>query len=150
MSDSTELSIWIFDWPNLLGGGIGVIGLLFAITSFVMLYKKKVPKFSMKSTNIFSDYSGILPGLLIKYLENPVSNLTVTKVAFWNAGRQTIDGTDVAVADPLRVEVDVDFRILDARLIGTSSDNPKKKQPGHRIVRGSKVCVPQVRFSRQE
>jgi hypothetical protein len=50
------------------------------------------------------------------YGGQPVKNLTVTKLLFWNAGRETITGADVARADPLGIHVS-DCEILDAKIL---------------------------------
>jgi hypothetical protein len=56
------------------------------------------------------------------YAGKPIENLTVTKVAFWNAGKETIHSNDIASADPLVVKIKNDHEMLNAKV--TYSKNP--------------------------
>jgi hypothetical protein len=46
----------------------------------------------------------------------PIRNLTVTKVSFWNGGRQTINASDVVKADPVRITL-TEGHILEAPVL---------------------------------
>lgn len=53
----------------------------------------------------------------MRYSGPQIENLTVTKIAFWNAGRDTIDNQDVASAGPF-VHVKEGYKILDVKIRG--------------------------------
>jgi hypothetical protein len=63
-----------------------------------------------------------MPDLAISYRGEPVKNLTVSKVFFWNRGADTMDGDDISDRDSLRVlSKDVDVKLLDAHVLQTNS-----------------------------
>ena len=71
-------------------------GILF---SFILNYafyrlsiRTKQPSWAINSNNLISGFSAKLPDLDIKYLGKGIENLTISKVMFWNAGNQTIEG----------------------------------------------------------
>jgi hypothetical protein len=47
------------------------------------------------------------------YSKQKIKNLTVTKFAFWNAGKETINNTDIAKSQPLKIIIDNNHEILD-------------------------------------
>jgi hypothetical protein len=51
------------------------------------------------------------------YAGERISNLTTTKLAFWNNGKDTINGSDIASADPLMVKVNDGCKILDSSVL---------------------------------
>jgi hypothetical protein len=53
----------------------------------------------------------------IKYNEIPVKNLTVSKFAFWNGGKDTIDRKDIPDLSKLSIQVKDDIEIYDARIV---------------------------------
>src|SRR5439155_27204900 len=57
----------------------------------------------IRSNNIFSGLERTIPDLEVKFpgYGSPVKALTVTKIAFWNAGTETIDRHDVVKDNPL-------------------------------------------------
>lgn len=50
-------------------------------------------------------------------LANKIENLSVSKIALWNSGRDTIDYTDVAKNDNLKIIIDSQYRILDCSIL---------------------------------
>lgn len=53
----------------------------------------------------------------ILYAGNKVNNLSITKIAFWNDGKETINNSDVAQNNPIRLIIDKDCIFLDAEII---------------------------------
>lgn len=53
----------------------------------------------------------------ILYAGNKVDNLSITKIAFWNDGKETINNSDVAQNNPIRLIIDKDLYFLDAEII---------------------------------
>lgn len=49
----------------------------------------------------------------MRYAGEQIENLTVTKIAFWNAGNDTIKGQDIDKNKPLTVHIDIDFDYFD-------------------------------------
>lgn len=101
---------------------IAIIGVILAIIFFIKSRRKKLPLYSKKSINIISDFISTLANLDIKYKEEPIQNLTLTKMVFWNGGNVTIENTDIASADPLTIQAKEGSKILRADIIQKSSD----------------------------
>ena len=84
--------------------------------------RTKVPCWGVRTTTLVEGYSSSLADLRIAYKEHLVEDLSVSRIVFWNDGRETIDGGDIAAANPLRVATEGDVRILDAKVV--ASNNP--------------------------
>jgi hypothetical protein len=108
------------NWLNILSLLFGVIG-VFGIPLSIILYfkskKNKSPCFAVRSNNLISDSEKIAAPLKILYADQPVKDLTVAKILFWNDGQETIDKTDVVTSDPVKICIKGGYKILDAKLI---------------------------------
>src|ERR1051325_1942562 len=94
-----------------------LFGLLFSAALSYSFHRfsirTKQPYWAIKSTNMVQGFSRQLPSLNIRYGDSEVENLTVSKVMFWNAGNQTLDGQDISRVDPLRIEPVGSTKMLD-------------------------------------
>jgi len=102
---------------------IGTLGLISGFVLFFLGRRVKKPCWVITSNNLIAGFTAKLPKLEIKYLDQKVENLTSSKIIFWNAGKETIDGSDIADADPLRITAIGDVKILDAKLLMTNNDS---------------------------
>jgi len=107
-----------------IGSVIGIIGIIIAWLS----YERKVPCWWLEGHVLveggLSEY-GELELFFGESSENDhvkVDRVTVTDIFLWNAGRKTIDGTDIARGDPLRVEMVTDDEMLKAGIVHASRD----------------------------
>ena len=100
-----------------------VIGLI-ALVLYVKDRKAKKPRCKTKSYNIIRDFEAKSVPLDIRYLDTgeKVENVTVSKVAFWNAGNDTLEESDVAKKDPITLRVTNGCKILYAKRIFTKND----------------------------
>jgi len=104
-ASSEVLSFFSNPWIGIISFITGLIGFYLRVTSAINSSKKrKIPSYRMRSINVISKEE-IIPDLNITYKENPVSNLTVTKIAIWNSGKETINAMDVPEGDPIRIPV---------------------------------------------
>ncbi len=107
-----------------IGLVVGVLGFVLGPLTGYYFYRKSIrqrePWWSRKGTTLIRDYSKRLPGMDILYDGNPVPNLTITKILFWNHGAETIDSSDVSVNDPLRIETTADSAMLDVRILASN------------------------------
>jgi len=100
-------------------GGI-IITLLGVLLAFYFYSKSKRVRKSVYhkvSFNLINGSISKLKGLEVNYKGNHVNNLTITKVAIWNAGNQTINNTDIVALDPLRVEASEANEIYNIEII---------------------------------
>jgi hypothetical protein len=101
-----------------LGGLIiGLIGIILAIYFFVKSKKLKKKNYQLKSFNLIHESVSDLPDLEVKYKGNEVNNLTITKIAIWNSGNQTINSQDLVDLDPLRIYGSEGIEVFDIEII---------------------------------
>lgn len=110
-------------WITLGGFFIGLLGLVLAVVFYVKAKKDRVPIYELSSSTLIDGVDKTLEGLQLHYRGQPQSRITVTKIAFWNEGRETIDKGDLVGADPVRIDCPPDVAILDAQIIQLSSSS---------------------------
>ncbi len=111
-----------------LGGFlVGIIAIIIAVIFFLRSQKARKPTFFIKSYNLLSDFSSKLDKLQILYGNTGIKNLTVSRIAFWNDGAETIEASNIVEADPLRIEGGGDCDILDAYIIQENNKANKFK-----------------------
>jgi len=97
--------------------GFFLIAAVLAILLFFKGKKIRKPTYYIKSHNLVRDFTSKLDKLQMFYGGTNVKNLTASKVAFWNDGGETINKSDIADTDPLRIEAVGTCEILDASVI---------------------------------
>jgi tetratricopeptide (TPR) repeat protein len=83
-----------------------IIALFLALIGILLTIKfnrEKLPFYSLEGFNLIRDLSNALDSLEVLYKKNKINSLTVTHIAFWNAGRETINRADIVSRDPLRL-----------------------------------------------
>ncbi len=87
----SKLKDWLKEnpWWGALGFLIGVTSIIVAIILFMMGRYTKEPTYAIQSTNLIQDFTSHFEALEVSYAGERVSNLTATKVAFWNNGKAT-------------------------------------------------------------
>ncbi len=120
-----QLNAWIVDngskdFINLSGFLITTISSILAIVFYFKGKKEKIPIYAIRTNNLIRGYGKEYSRLTVSYGGEEVENLSVAKVIFWNSGRETIRNTDIPNGDRVRIEAATDFRILDAKILGTS------------------------------
>ena len=104
-------------WVTTIGIILGIIGPVLAIVFYYKSLRIKIPTYSVRSLNVVTDSITKVPNLEMQYLGVKVQNLTISNLAFWNDGRETMRNTDIAKTDPLRIEIKSGFEMLDAQII---------------------------------
>lgn len=103
----------IFNYTvGIIGTILGIIGIVLAVKSI----KKKEPTYSIKSVNVISDYATKFENLTVAYKDEKVENFTVSKILFFNRGRETITKEDVDTISPLKISSET-CNILDASIL---------------------------------
>lgn len=107
-----------------------VIGLIFTILSVVIAIifylrskKEKIPYFEISSNTILEKLHKSLDGLEVHYKGEAQERITVTKVVFWNDGKETIDRNHLVEKDPLRLICPLSTKILDVRIVDCSAES---------------------------
>lgn len=114
---------WLNDnqWLNVIFLLFAILGIIVSIYLYRKGKRKKKPLFSKRSVNVVSDSIQSFGDILVTYLGKPVENLTVTKVAFWNAGNETLNSSDQAPTDKLRIETEEGIQLFKADIIFESN-----------------------------
>lgn len=110
-----------------------ILSVFLAIIFYRLSKREKKPYWSIGSNNLIEGFSSQVPGLEISYNNQKVENLTISKIVFWNDGKETIHGTDIAEADPLQIIARGNVKILDIKVLKTNSEasrfcNPNDSQ----------------------
>lgn len=101
-------------------GLVGVALALFAI--HLQIKDKKRPCYAVLSQTIVSDANSILSGLHVIFKGIPQDRVTVSRIIFWNDGRDAIKCEDISKASPIRVAVAPGAEVLSCSLLGSASD----------------------------
>ena len=102
-----------------------IISVFVAIVSIAITFKSKrerKPRYSILSYNIIKDFVNMFDALEIRYAGQTVKDLTVSKIIFWNAGRETIDKDDIVKADPITIRMSDNYKILDQNIIAMNNE----------------------------
>ena len=109
--------VWIWICTN----WFGILGLALGLLSTILVYrwqrKEKRPYYSRRTTVIISNAKEAFPAVGIHYKGHvdDLDNLSVTLIVVWNAGRATIDKSDVVLLKPLSIRT-----LHSVKLLGTS------------------------------
>jgi hypothetical protein len=128
---------WLNDnqWLNVIFLLFAILGIIVSIYLYRKGKRRKKPLFSKRSVNVVSDSIQSFGDILVTYLGKPVENLTVTKVAIWNSGNETLNSSDQAPTDKLRIETEEGIQIFKADIIYESNQtNNFKVQINSNIV----------------
>lgn len=89
---------------NIVSLALGIAGVLSSIYFYIRSKREKRPVFHTKKFQLVKDKVSDVQGLAIMFEGQQVKTLSITKLAFWNAGARTIDRADIVESDPLRVD----------------------------------------------
>lgn len=114
------------DWlsspiATLIGLLAGLIGLILTIVFYFKSKRDKEPYWSIWTIGLFKNFSSTVEGLEAQYLGEKVKDLSISNVIFWNHGRLTINQSDLTEADPLRLELKGNRRILNATVLAVNN-----------------------------
>lgn len=103
-----------FGWAGLIGT---ILGIYFAWYFYAKALRLKEPFWNFKNVNLVRDSISQVDGLEMLYKGEKIPSLSIGKVVFWNRGAETISGTDITTADPIRILPTHGGRILSAKLV---------------------------------
>ena len=88
---------------NLISLIIGLCSLIFAIVFYYRSRKIRRPVYAVRNTNLIKEKAQKITNIEILYNKSKIDNLSVARVAFWNRGRETIDRSDIAPINKIRL-----------------------------------------------
>jgi hypothetical protein len=96
---------------------LAIISIGIAFYFYFRSQKMKLPAYALRSVNLIQNLVGKFEKIEMYYSGDRIENLTASKVAFWNEGKDTINYSDVAPANPIEIFVQEGLKILDAKII---------------------------------
>ncbi len=93
------------------------IGIAVSLLLFFLSRKKRIPIYRCRTTRLITSSLNQIDGLDILYDNKKLNALSISKVALWNAGRETISGTDVSELDRLRVSLNTKYEFLSCHIL---------------------------------
>jgi len=102
------------------GPVLNLIFLIIAILSIIIAiyHGRKIKKlvFNLRSNILVTSYGNALPQLEILYKGVKVPNVTIAKVAIWNAGNDVINRQDIPNLDGVRIILKKPFEFLETSI----------------------------------
>jgi hypothetical protein len=115
----------VCDWATKEWFGVFclIVGVLLSIYFYFIGKRERRPYYFLKSNNIVKKAHEMIPGLKLHFAGygEDLFDFTVTKLVFWNKGRETIRKEDVASADPIKVNANDGALILSASILFQSN-----------------------------
>lgn len=96
---------------------LAVLSLILAFYFYLKSKKDKRPLYNITSSQIIRDNLTSIENLKFYFKDKPLNKLSQTKIAIWNAGKETIRSTDLVSSDKLRIETSKDIEIYDYNIL---------------------------------
>ncbi|MDR2207263.1 MAG: hypothetical protein LBE36_14025 [Flavobacteriaceae bacterium] len=110
-------TIWNFIHQNWLTILIGLLGFLMSIYLYFKGKRSRIPTYNIRTINLVQENINKIETVEILYSKKKIKNLSVSKIAFWNNGRETITSDDVASKNTVRLVIEENYIFLDANII---------------------------------
>lgn len=97
-----------------------VLSILGISSSIYFYYKsiiKKEPIYILRTFSLITNSFNKIPCISIKHDDKEIKDLSITRIAFWNNGKATIDINDIAKKNPLKFIIDKKYEILNAEIL---------------------------------
>ena len=102
---------------NIITLVLAISGIVFTIYYYYKSKKVKIPTYVVRTINLVREKIQKIETVQILYSGEKINNLSISKIAFWNEGRETINFKDVAKSNSLRVVIEKEFNILDCEVL---------------------------------
>ena len=108
---------WLSQNPwNVVFLVLTIFSMVLSLTLYVKGKKERRPCFNLRTFQLIQDSISKIEAVEIRYQGQIVPNLSMTKLALWNAGREAINSQDIASKDPLRIAVTPQAILLGAEI----------------------------------
>ena len=101
--------------------GLSILGLVLAVIFYSKSKREKIPCFDYSTRVIIDGLTSVLDELDVSFRGVSQRRVTLTKVLFWNEGRETINNSDLVDLNPLRIVLPSNSLILDCQIVAYSS-----------------------------
>jgi hypothetical protein len=110
-------------WLNILFLILTLIGIFLSFYFYFKSLKTKNPVYAAETTNLINSKISTIQNIEIKYRDTILKNLSITKLAFWNSGNESIRREDIAKQKPLQIISKENIQIYDFDLINANAVN---------------------------
>lgn len=99
---------------NLVLGVLTILGFWLSYIGYLRARRVELPRYATRSSNIINKSTSFTTSAITVSAGNkPIDTLTITKLAFWNAGKITLDKKNVAKKDPFVIKCAPGTEIID-------------------------------------
>ena len=108
-----ELKLFI----GVIGAFASIIGIVAAYIFYRTSLRIKIPQFALESVPIIKQIKSDINDLKIIFRDKQIKNLTISRLAIWNAGKEPIYKKDVPSDDKFKISPEEGYNILKAEII---------------------------------
>jgi hypothetical protein len=109
-------------WTTIVSIISGFIGIGLTLLFGFLTLRKKELKYAMTGSNLIKNSVSRFTSLGIFYDGSKIDTLSVTRLAIWSSGNETIQGSDITSKNPIRVTIIGEGTILAGELISTNKE----------------------------
>lgn len=118
----TDLVNWfVQNWLGIVVGAI--LSAIISYVFYVKQIKEKNPCYSKHSVKVIGEKASKIESLEISFSKQPVKNLTITYLAFWNNGKDVIRREDISPDNPILLLTIPGYKIYQAKVVNETSVN---------------------------
>src|SRR4051812_36249317 len=105
-----------------LSTAVGALGIFIGVALYLLSKRTGAPVYQIYSTRLIGHLQQLPAEIVISAFGRKVTKLAKVAIVFWNGGTKTVNGSDIVVADPLRVEFAETAEILQAAMVSTTRE----------------------------
>jgi hypothetical protein len=128
-------------WLNVVFILLTLASIILSMIFYFRSRRFKKPYYAVHNYNLVRESVQRIETVTILYQDKRIENLSVAKVAIWNSGKETINKSDIAQNDKLRIEINGDHSILESEIIFVK--NPAN---GFKIIKTENPNIIEVDF----
>jgi len=103
-------------WVGIAGTLFGIIGILVSVVLYLRTRRFQQPAYYKTSLRWYDGKQAPHSDIRLMFRGKEISRFTITQLAFWNAGNQTVREADFVPASPLRLVISEDIEVFDIRI----------------------------------
>lgn len=105
------------NWSFVVGIVIAFLSIIISIVIYIRSKRIKNPIYATRTYNLIQEKIQKIKDVNITYKNNDINNFSISRVAIWNSGKETINRVDIASGDKLRIIPVSGVKLLDAQII---------------------------------
>lgn len=102
---------------NLVSFVLALVGIGLAIFFYYKSRRRRTPIYAVRSINLIENSIGKIGDIEISYARSKVENISIARVAFWNAGDETISASDTTPLSPVKISCTGETAFLGVEIV---------------------------------